>query len=141
MATALKVIPLGGLGEIGMNITAFEYDDSIVVVDCGLMFPEDHMLGIDIVVPDVSYLIENKEKVKAFFITHGHEDHTGGIPFVLPHVPAPIYATAMTRGLIENKLKEFGLIKTTELTTVKPRDKVTVGPFTVEFIRVSHSSS
>lgn len=135
----LKLIPLGGLGEIGLNMMLVEYDDSIIVVDCGLMFPEDYMLGIDIVIPDITYLKKNKEKVKAFFITHGHEDHTGALPFVLREINAPIYATALTIGLIEEKLDEFGLLSSTTFETVRPRDRVSVGPFDVEFIRVSHS--
>jgi len=136
---AIKVIPLGGLGEIGLNMMCMEYGDSIIVVDCGLMFPEDYMLGIDIVIPDISYLKKNREKVKAFFITHGHEDHTGALPFVLREINVPIYATALTIGLIQEKLSEFGLDKTTQFETVRPRDKVVIGEFTVEFIRVCHS--
>ena len=109
----LKIIPLGGLEQIGMNITAFEYEDSIVVVDCGLSFPEDDMLGIDLVIPDVTYLKENISKVKGFVITHGHEDHIGALPYVLKEVNVPIYATKLTIGLIENKLKEHNLLRTT----------------------------
>ncbi len=139
MGEPLRIIPLGGLGEIGLNMTAFEYGDSIIVVDCGLMFPEDYMLGIDIVIPDVSYLKRNAEKVKAYIITHGHEDHTGALPFVLPQVDAPVYGTALTIGLIEEKLEEFGLAKSTLFETVRPRDRVSIGPFDIEFIRVSHS--
>lgn len=135
----LKVIPLGGLGEIGLNMTVIEYGDTIIVVDCGLMFPEDYMLGIDIVIPDITYLKKNADRVKAYMITHGHEDHTGALPFVLSEVPAPVYATALTRGLIEEKLAEFDLLRRVEIKTVKPRDVVSVGPFDVEFIRVSHS--
>ena len=103
----LKIIPLGGLEQIGMNITAFEYEDSIIVVDCGLAFPEDDMLGIDLVIPDITYLKDNYEKVKGFVITHGHEDHIGALPYVLREINAPIYATKLTIGLIENKLKEL----------------------------------
>lgn len=136
---ALRVIPLGGLGEIGLNMMAVEYGDSIIVIDCGLMFPEDHMLGIDIVIPDISYLKKNREKVKAFFITHGHEDHTGALPFVLREINAPIYATALTLGLIEEKLLEFDLVRSTTFETVRPRERISVGPFEVEFIRVCHS--
>ena len=136
---SLRIIPLGGLGEIGLNMTVFEYGDSIIVVDCGLMFPEDHMLGIDIVIPDISYLRRNSGKVKAFFITHGHEDHTGALPFVLREINAPIYATTLTLGLIEEKLREFDLVGSTVFETVRPREVVSVGPFSVEFIRVSHS--
>ncbi len=135
----LKLIPLGGLGEIGLNMMVVEYGDTIIVVDCGLMFPEAHMLGIDIVIPDISYLKENRDKVKAFVITHGHEDHTGAIPFVLKEINAPIYGTALTIGLIEAKLSEFDLLKSTTFETVRPRDTISVGPFDIEFIRVSHS--
>ena len=105
----LRIIPLGGLEQIGMNITAFEYGDSIIVVDCGLAFPTDDMLGVDLVIPDISYLLENEEKVKGLFITHGHEDHIGAIPYVLHEINIPIYATKLTMGLIEHKLQENGL--------------------------------
>ena len=115
----LKIIPLGGLEQIGMNITAFEYEDSIVVVDCGLSFPEDDMLGIDLVIPDVTYLKNNIEKVKGFVITHGHEDHIGALPYILREVNVPIYATKLTIGLIENKLKEHGLLRTTKRKTIR----------------------
>ncbi len=135
----LRIIPLGGLGEIGLNMMVMEYGDTIIVIDCGLMFPEDYMLGIDIVIPDVSYLKRNREKVKAFVITHGHEDHTGALPFVLREINAPIYATALTIGLIEEKLREFELLGSTTFETVRPRDVVSIGPFDIEFIRVSHS--
>lgn len=135
----LRIIPLGGLGEIGLNMMAMEYDDSIIVVDCGLMFPEDYMLGIDIVIPDITYLKKNKDKVKAFIITHGHEDHTGALPFVLRDIKVPIYGTALTLGLIKEKLEEYNLDKETEFITVKPRGHVSIGPFDIEFIRVSHS--
>lgn len=135
----LRIIPLGGLGEIGLNMMVMEYDDSIIVIDCGLMFPEDYMLGIDIVIPDISYLKKNKDKVKAFIITHGHEDHTGALPFVLRDIKAPIYGTALTLGLIKEKLAEFNLDRETEFKTVRPRDTVSIGPFDIEFIRVSHS--
>ncbi len=135
----LKVIPLGGLGEIGLNMMVYEYKDAIIVVDCGLMFPEDYMLGIDFVIPDITYLIENKERVKGFFITHGHEDHTGALPFVLKEVNAPVYATALTLGLIEAKLAEHGMLDDVVFEMVRPRDRVAVGPFSVEFLRVSHS--
>ena len=135
----LRIIPLGGLGEIGLNMMVMEYADSIIIIDCGLMFPEDYMLGIDIVIPDITYLRKNKEKVKAFIITHGHEDHTGALPFVLREIKAPVYGTPLTIGLIKEKLEEFKLDRETEFKTVKPRDKVSVGPFEIEFIRVSHS--
>lgn len=139
MNNTLKIIPLGGLGEIGLNMMAMEFDDSIIVIDSGLMFPEEHMLGIDLVIPDITYLKENIDKVKGIFITHGHEDHIGALPFVLREVKVPIYATCMTIGLIENKLKEHNLLESTQFETVRPRDTVGVGPFDVEFIRVSHS--
>lgn len=139
MQNPLRIIPLGGLGEIGLNMMAMEYGDSIIVIDCGLMFPEDYMLGIDIVIPDITYLKKNREKVKAFIITHGHEDHTGALPFVLRDIKAPIYGTALTLGLIKEKLEEFNLDRETEFITVKPREKVSIGPFDIEFIRVSHS--
>ncbi|MEK7772814.1 MAG: ribonuclease J, partial [Deltaproteobacteria bacterium] len=135
----LRIIPLGGLGEIGLNMACLEYGDAIIVIDCGLMFPEDYMLGIDIVIPDITYLKRNREKVKAFVITHGHEDHIGALPFVLREINAPIYATALTIGFIEEKLIEFGLVKSTTFETVRPRDVVSIGPFDVEFIRVTHS--
>jgi len=136
---ALRMIPLGGLGEIGLNMMAMEYGDTIIVIDCGLMFPEDYMLGIDLVIPDITYLLRNRDKVKAFIITHGHEDHTGALPFVLREIDAPIYGTALTLGLIEEKLEEFGLARSTVLETVRPRDRISIGPFDIEFIRVSHS--
>lgn len=135
----LKIIPLGGLEKIGMNITAFEYDNSIIVVDCGISFPEDDMLGIDLVIPDVSYLMENKEKVKGFFITHGHEDHIGALPYVLKDLPVPIYATKLTQGLIEIKLKEHNLVKKIKRKTVKHGQTIQLGDFRVEFIKTNHS--
>ena len=116
-----------------------EYDDSIIVIDSGLMFPDEHMLGIDYVIQDISYLIENRDKVKAFVITHGHEDHIGSLPFVLRDINAPIYGTTLTLGLIEAKLKEHELLGRVELNRVKPRERISVGPFDIEFIRVSHS--
>lgn len=135
----VKVIPLGGLEKIGMNITAFEYEDSIIVVDCGISFPEDDMLGIDLVIPDVSYLIENKDKVKGFFITHGHEDHIGALPYVLKDLNLPIYATKLTHGLIEIKLKEHHLLKRTKQKIVKHGQSINLGAFRVEFIKTNHS--
>ncbi len=135
----LRIIPLGGLEQIGMNITAFEYEDSIIVVDCGLAFPEDDMLGIDLVIPDVTYLEENLEKVKAFVITHGHEDHIGALPYILKRINVPLYATRLTMGLIEHKLEEHGLEKNVKRKVVKPGQTVTLGQFKVEFIKTNHS--
>ena len=136
---SVKVIPLGGLEQIGMNITAIEYDDSMVVVDCGLSFPEEEMLGIDLIIPDVTYLKENIDKVKAFVITHGHEDHIGAIPYVLKEVNVPIYATRLTMGLIESKLKEHNMLREVKRKVVRYGQSVTLGDFRVEFIRTNHS--
>ncbi len=138
-ASKLKVIPLGGLEQIGMNITAFEYGDSIVVVDCGLAFPEDDMLGIDLVIPDVTYLKENINKVKGFVITHGHEDHIGALPYVLKDVNVPVYSTKLTLALIANKLKEHNLTRTTKLKEVKHGQVINLGEFSIEFIKTNHS--
>lgn len=138
-ASKLKAIPLGGLEQIGLNITAFEYEDSIVVVDCGLSFPEDEMLGIDLVIPDITYLKENAEKVKGFVITHGHEDHIGALPYVLKDLNIPIYATKLTMGIIENKLEEHGLMKTTKRKVVKFGQSINLGQFRIEFIKTNHS--
>ena len=135
----LKVIPLGGLEQIGMNITAFEYEDSIVVVDCGLAFPDDDMLGIDLVIPDITYLKENAEKVKGIVITHGHEDHIGALPYVLREMNMPIYATRLTMGLIENKLKEHNLLGHTKRKVIKFGQSVNLGQFRIEFIKTNHS--
>ena len=135
----LKIIPLGGLEQIGMNITAFEYEDSIIVVDCGLSFPEDDMLGIDLVIPDVTYLKNNIEKVKGFVITHGHEDHIGALPYVLRDINAPIYATKLTMGIIENKLKEHNLTNHTKRKVVKFGQSINLGQFRIEFIKTNHS--
>ena len=135
----LKIIPLGGLEQIGMNITAFEYEDSIIVVDCGLAFPENDMLGIDLVIPDVTYLKDNIDKVKGFFITHGHEDHIGAIPYVLRDVNVPIYATKLTTALIEHKLEEHDMLKKTKRKVVKYGQHINIGCFRVEFIRTNHS--
>ena len=135
----LKIIPLGGLEQIGMNITAFEYEDSIIVVDCGLAFPGDDMLGIDLVIPDVSYLKQNIDKVKGFVITHGHEDHIGALPYILQQVNVPIYGTKLTIALIEHKLKEHNLLKTTKRKVMKHGQSVNLGCFRVEFIKTNHS--
>jgi ribonuclease J len=135
----LKIIPLGGLEQIGMNITAFEYEDSIIVVDCGLSFPEDDMLGIDLVIPDVKYLRDNLDRVKGFFITHGHEDHIGALPYVLRDINVPVYATKLTVGIIEHKLKEHNLLTKVKRKVVKYGQHINLGCFRVEFIRTNHS--
>lgn len=135
----LKIIPLGGLEQIGMNITAFEFEDSIIVVDCGLSFPEDDMLGIDLVIPDVTYLKDNIDKVKGFVITHGHEDHIGALPYVLKDINIPIYATKLTMGIIENKLKEHNLVKSTRRKVIKHGQSINLGTFRIEFIKTNHS--
>ena len=135
----LKIIPLGGLDEIGKNITVFEYGNEIVLVDCGLEFPEDDMLGVDLVIPDVTYLEKNKEKIKGLVVTHGHEDHIGAIPYVLKQINIPIYATRLTVGLIKNKLEEHKLLASTKLVTVEQGQTINFGNIKVEFIRSSHS--
>ena len=135
----VRIIPLGGLEIIGMNITAFEYEDTIIVVDCGLAFPEDDMLGIDLVIPDITYLKNNIDKVKAFVITHGHEDHIGALPYILKELNVPVYGTRLTIALIENKLKEHELLDITERHTVQFSDVVDFGGIKVEFIRTNHS--
>ncbi len=135
----LRIIPLGGLGEIGKNMMLMEYGENIIVIDAGLMFPENYMLGIDIVIPDISYLLEKKDKVRGIIITHGHEDHIGALPYVLPRVNVPIYATKLTRGLIEVKLKGHKLLGEARLNTIRTGDVLNLGPFRVEFFHVSHS--
>lgn len=135
----VRIIPLGGLEQIGMNITAIECEDSIIVVDCGLAFPTDDMLGIDLVIPDVSYLENNIEKVKGFVITHGHEDHIGALPYILQKINVPVYGTKLTIGLIENKLKEHNLMKTTKRKIVRHGQTINLGCFRVEFIKINHS--
>lgn len=135
----LQIIPLGGLGEIGKNMMAIRYQDTIVVIDAGLMFPEEELLGIDVVIPDFSYLIDNKDKVKAILLTHGHEDHVGALPYVLKEIDVPIYGSRLTLGLVVEKLKEHNLEKKVRLTEVSQREKIKIGPLEIEFIRVSHS--
>ena len=135
----LRIIPLGGLEAIGMNITAFEYEDSIIVVDCGLSFPEDDMLGIDLVIPDITYLKDNIERVKGFFITHGHEDHIGALPYVLREINVPIYSTKLTNGIIEHTLKEHNMISKVKRKVVKYGQHINLGCFRVEFIKTNHS--
>ena len=134
----LKITFLGGVGEIGKNMTAFEYKDEIIILDAGLTFPDDDLPGVDIVVPDISYLVANKSKVKAIVLTHGHEDHIGGLPFLLPEINVPIYGSRLTLGLVENKLKEYPKIKA-KLISVKPRNVLKIGSFSIEFIHVNHS--
>ena len=134
----LNIIPLGGLGEIGKNMTVFRYGDDIILVDAGLMFPEDDMLGIDLVIPDITYLVENKDKVKAIFLTHGHEDHIGALPYVMKQIDAPVYGTALTLGILQGRLKENG-VSSEACKIIKPGDKIHAGNFKVEFIRVNHS--
>ena len=135
----LRIIPLGGLEKIGMNITAFEYEDSIIVVDCGLAFPEDDMLGIDLVIPDVTYLKDNIQKVKGFVITHGHEDHIGALSYVLKEMNLPIYATKLTMGIIEKKFTEHNLLRSTRRKVVKHGQSINLGQFRIEFIKTNHS--
>lgn len=137
--TKLKLIPLGGLNEIGKNMTAIEYKDTILVIDCGSAFPNEEMLGIDLVIPDVNYLVKNKEKVKAILLTHGHEDHIGALPYVLTQINVPIYGTKLTLSLVENKLREFGLESLVEMKTIKAKDSLKIGELEVEFIKTSHS--
>ena len=134
----VQIIPLGGLGEIGKNMTVFRYGDDIILIDAGLMFPEDDMLGIDLVIPDITYLLENKDKVKAIFLTHGHEDHIGALPYVLKQIDVPVYGTALTLGILQGRLRENN-VSDNNLVTIKPGDKINVGAFNLEFIRVNHS--
>ena len=138
-SSKLSVIPLGGLEQIGLNITAFRYEDSIIVVDCGLAFPADDMLGIDLVIPDITYLIENADKVKGFVITHGHEDHIGALPYILKQLKVPVYGTRLTMGIIEKKLEEHGLLHETKRKVVKFGQNINLGQFRVEFIKTNHS--
>lgn len=135
----IKIIPLGGINEIGKNITAIEYKEDIIIIDCGLKFPDDDMFGIDIVIPDVSYLMKNTEKIKGIFLTHGHEDHIGALPYVLRQLNVPVYGTKLTLGIVETKLKEHGLLSSTELIRVKPKDIIKLDSVSVEFIKTNHS--
>lgn len=139
MASKLKIIPLGGLNEVGKNLTVFEYGEDILVVDCGLGFPDEEMYGVDIVIPDVSYLVQNKHKIRAIVLTHGHEDHIGALPYVLRQIDAPLYATRLTAGLIEIKLQEHGLLEKTKITTMEAGESFRAGNFNVELIHVNHS--
>src|SRR5579864_1553433 len=135
----LHLVPLGGLGEFGMNCMAVRYGDDIIVIDAGLMFPESELLGVDIVVPDITYLTENREHVRAIILTHGHEDHIGGLPWILSELKVPVYATEFTLAFVEGKLEEHQLLDETTLIEIKPKEKFTLGPFTIEPIRVTHS--
>ncbi len=135
----LSIIPLGGVGEIGKNMTAYRYGDDIIVVDAGLKFPEEEMLGIDAVIPDITYLMDNKDKVRGIFLTHGHEDHIGALPYVLKNLPVPVYGTRLTLGLVENKLREHGLLETSKLIKIDGNRSVRVGAFEVSFFYVNHS--
>lgn len=135
----IKIIPLGGINEIGKNITAIEYKEDIIIIDCGLKFPDDDMFGIDIVIPDISYLMKNSEKIKGIFLTHGHEDHIGALPYVLRQLNVPVYGTKLTLGIVETKLKEHGLLSSTELVRVKPKDIIKLDSVSVEFIKTNHS--
>jgi ribonuclease J len=139
MHDRLRIIPLGGMGEVGRNLTVIEYGDDLVVIDCGIMFPEGDMPGVDLVVPNFTYLREHADRMRGYLITHGHEDHIGALPYILRDVPAPIFATRLTRGLIEVKLKEHGLLKSAELVTCVPGEPFELGPFVIEPFRVSHS--
>jgi len=134
----LKIIPLGGLYEVGKNITVIEYEDDIIVIDCGMIFPEDEMLGIDVVIPDVTYLIKNKERIRGILLTHGHEDHIGALPYVLKKINTPVYGAKLTLGLVENKLKEHNISNAT-LNVIKPSQSIKLGQFEIEFIRTTHS--
>ncbi|HSY72825.1 MAG TPA: ribonuclease J, partial [Alloacidobacterium sp.] len=135
----LQIIPLGGLGEFGMNCLAIRYKDDIIVIDAGLMFPESELLGVDIVVPDITYLVENRELVRGIILTHGHEDHIGGLPWILSELNVPVYGTEFTLAYVEGKLEEHKLLDETELIEIAPGAKFPIGPFTVEPIRVTHS--
>ena len=139
MAEKLKIIPLGGLGEIGKNLTLYEHGDDILVVDCGLSFPDGDMLGVDLVIPDFSYLEKNRNRVKAIAVTHGHEDHIGAIAFLLREIAVPVFATPLTAGLIKLKLEEHGLLQSSDVREIKVGERFTAGCFTIEFINVNHS--
>ena len=138
MEEKVRIIPLGGVAEIGKNMTVIEYENDIIVVDCGSIFPKEDMLGIDLVIPDVTYLVRNMERVRGMLITHGHEDHIGAVPYVVRQVPVPIYGTRITLALIENKLREQR-VSGVQLNVVKPKDTIQLGAFSIQFIKVSHS--
>ena len=136
---SLRIIQLGGLGEIGKNITAIEYEDEIIVIDCGISFPDEDMYGIDLVIPDIKYLLDNKDKVKGLFLTHGHEDHIGAIPYILKQINMPVYGTKLTIGLVESKLKEHDMLSKTNLIPISPGESIKLNKLIIEFIRVTHS--
>src|SRR5260221_9347071 len=135
----IRVIPLGGLGEIGMNLMVYETADSAIVVDCGMMFPDAAMLGVDVIVPDMTYLFERPERVKAIFLTHGHEDHIGAIPFLVERIRVPVYGAPLTLGFVRDKLAEFGLEHDVDLRVLRPREVIDVGELQIEALRVTHS--
>ena len=135
----LRIIPLGGLGEVGKNMMVMEYGRNIIIIDAGVMFPENDMLGIDLVIPDYGYLKDKKDLVRGIIVTHGHEDHVGALPYLLRDIQAPIYATRLTRGLIEVKLKNHRMLDQVVLNTIQSGDSITLGPFTIEFFAVNHS--
>ena len=139
MASKLKMIPLGGLNEIGKNLTVYEYGKDLLVVDCGMGFPDEEMYGVDVVIPDVSWLVQNKKRIRAIVLTHGHEDHIGALPYVIDKLGAPVYGTSLTTGLVKLKLQERGLAESTRLVTVRAGDHIKAGCFDVEFIHVNHS--
>src|ERR1700756_146782 len=135
----LKIVALGGLGEFGMNCMAIRWQDDILVIDAGLMFPEEELLGVDIVVPDISYLTENREKVRAILLTHGHEDHIGGLPWILSELNVPVYGTEFTLALVEGKLEEHNLLDSTQLNEISANERFRIGPFLIHPVRVTHS--
>src|SRR5437870_8177687 len=135
----IEVVPLGGLGEFGMHMMAFRCDGSIIVVDAGIMFPDEELLGVDIIVPDISFLLENRSEVKAIILTHGHEDHIGALPFVLPYINVPLYGSSFTMALVKNKLAQHGLLADTQSNTIKGNENVQLGLFEVVFFHLSHS--
>src|SRR5438876_2565547 len=135
----LEVVPLGGLGEFGMHMMAFRCNGSIIVVDAGIMFPDEELLGVDIIVPDITYLLEKKSEVKAIFLTHGHEDHIGALPFIIPYLNVPVYGSQFTLALVKNKLEQHGIFEEAQLHTITPKQRIEVGCFSVEFFHVTHS--